>query len=132
MFADNINTEMYFETYNDLQDDDAEIFPGWIEDWNGFLWYCEDYLLNWEYYGQAWEDSSLTLIAKNGQVFYSDRYEKLSDFMKAVRPFNKNHFAAAIMNNDGFEYFWINGWDGLQKLQEYTGWFDMEIYYDWI
>lgn len=130
MFSNNINTEMYFEAYD--EDSDAEVFPSWVEDWKGFLWYCEDFLANWGYDGIADSDSDLMLIAKNGKVFFSSHYDTLADFMKAVRPFKKDHFAAAVMNLAGFEYFWVNGWSGFEKLQEKTGWFDMDVYDDWI
>ena len=134
MFADNENTELYWETYNEFGDDpSACAFPAWVEDWESFKFYCSDYLdpYNWYEFGGD-PDSHLMLIAKNGQIFYSDHYTDLKDFMKAIRPYTANHFAAAIFNQVGFEYFWVNGWDGLQALQKATGWFDMDVYYDWI
>lgn len=130
LFAENINTDMYWDAYNDERDEDAEIFPQWVEDWGGFLFFCDDFITNWDWDGTQWEYSHLTLITKSGQVFHSDHYDTFNNFLKDIKPFSQNHFAAAIMNDNGFEYFWVNGWGGLQRLQEYTGWFDMDVYYD--
>ena len=107
-------------------------FPGWVEDFDGFLFYIMDFIDNWEYSGVQFPDSSLTLITKSGQVINSDHYYDYKDFIQAVKPFTENHFAAAIFNDIGEEYFWVNGWSGYLVLQEYTGWFDMDIYTDWI
>lgn len=131
VFANNLNTETYWDMQNDAEQD-ADVFPMWVEDWYGFLWFAQDYLDNWKNDGIRFTDGNLTLITKSGTIISSDYFESATDFAKALRPFNPNHFAAAIYNEYGYEYFWVNGWDGYQALQEYTGWFDMDIYYDWI
>ena len=139
VFAENVNTETYWDTQRDIDEnpqsyanDTTGVFPMWCETWKSFLWQAQDYLLNWEDGSGRFDDERLTFITKDGRVIDSEDYETAKEFYEALKPFSEKHFAAALFNSFGYEYFWVNGWDGVMALQEYTGWFDLDIYYDWI
>ena len=131
VFADNVNTEQYWE-YLEEHPEDADAFPRWVEKWKDFReWTILDFLDEQNF---AWmnTDTELTLITKSGNVINSRYYGTLKEFLAAAKPFSENHFSAAIFNDFGYETFWVNGWDGAVALQAYTGWFDFDIYEDWI
>ena len=139
VFADNINTETYWEAKRDIEEnpqsyspDTSGIFPMWCEDWKCFIYQAMDFLVNWEEDFARFDDERIVFITKDGHYIHSDDYETSKEFYEALKPFSENHFAAAIFNSFGYEYFWINGWQGAYMLQEYTGWFDFDIYDDWI
>lgn len=125
---------VFLPEYNEQGDAyvEEDFYPKWIEDFDGFLFMIMDFWDNWHDDGIAFEDSFLTLITKDGKYISSNDYFDFKDFYNAIKPFTKNHFAAAIYSEVGEDYFWVNGWDGYQSLQQYTGWFDMDIYYQWI
>ena len=130
VFDYNDNTKFYWDCFEEQGCENS--FPSWVEDWNGFLFFLMDFLENWSYEKVKDSNSSLVLITKNGKYISSEYFEDYNDFMSAIKPFSKNHFAAAIFNDFGEEYFWVNGENGVYALQEYTGWFDFDIYNDWI
>ena len=125
---------VFLPEYNEQGDAyvDDDFYPKWVEEFDGFLWYIMDFWDNWKTDNARDDDSDLTFITKDGKYISAYNFYDFKDFYNAIKPFTEKHFAAAIYSEYGEDYFWVNGWDGYLKLAEYTGWFDMDIYDDWI
>lgn len=137
LFAENEDTESWYElaeeeSINPRPDDKYyPIFPVRVS-WSELKSYYEQLIDNWKYYGEQDDDITVTFCTKAGKIINSDYFTDLRDFKKAVAPVSEKHFLFAIYHEVGYIQFWVNGWDGLLALQQYTNWFDLTLYEDWL
>lgn len=127
-FADNEDTAEFWELEEQYPNDPYEPnFPILLDDWHAAKMFIQQYIDN-----DLPDDENLIIVTKNGTRIYPE-YASTKEFKKALMPFTEKHFAFMIYTDaGGYTMFWFNGWDGLLGLQEYTNWFDLDFYTDWI
>ena len=124
MFAYNKDTLPYWELEEQYPNESGN-FPSMLT-WHDIKLRITDIIDN------GFGDEEYALICtKSGSVIDTSYFDSAKEFNKATRPFTEKHFSFIIFRDyGGYEYFWFNGWDGFLKLQEYTNWFDMDLYDD--
>lgn len=128
LFADNVNTEAFFESGYFPEFRDARNYSGKLQ----MLSYFDDVVDNARYYN-AWsaDDDHYTFGFKNGNVMYVGDGVDPKTVRKNI--FAEKNLRFIILDGSWGTEFWFDGtWEGLQLLQQTTGWFDLEIYEDWI
>lgn len=128
LFARNENTESFFED---------NWFPYMRDEYKDLRGWMRDHIDNGFFYGSFDQDSVLTIGFKNRSVLVLDEgTEPTREIQRKVTPLiaadTKKKPLFVIYDNAYDTMFWFDGWDGLLALQEYTGWFDLTIYEDWL
>lgn len=124
LFAYNENTSYFYEN-ND--------FPEYERDLRSLKWQLEDFVDNAKYFGEFDPDKSFVIGLKNGAIVHVEN-ENPQTILRTIKPsfVEQGKYSFIVYNDVGYLSFWFNGMDGLQQLQEYTGWFDMDLYEDWL
>ena len=126
LFTYNPNTELFF---------DENWFPYMRDEYKDLRGWMKDHIDNGFYYGTFDQDSVLTIGFKNGNVLVLDEgTEPTREIQRKVTLIlsadTKKLPLFVIYDNAYDTMFWFNGEEGLNALQEYTGWFDMTVYED--
>lgn len=122
LFALNDATESFYET---------DYFPARIESLRYMDLALQDHLENCKQFGDYGDDDYFTVCTKSGLIYDVNSMTPAEFGRRIKRPFDKTLLFILYENGADTE-FWVNGFEGLEALQQYTGWFDMDIYTDWI
>ena len=120
-FADNENTEQFW---------DINYFPLLVEDYDDIRAYLRDYIENGEWFGEYNEDEKFAVLTSGGEYINVETLDPKVAHKKLLNKLVKPQFV--IWDTPFDTQFYVRDFEALKKLQEYTGWFDMDIYYDWI
>lgn len=109
---------------------EEDYFPALQEDLHTLQLLLQDYIENAIQFGEYDVDQMFNIMLSNGTLIDVS----MIDPKEAKKRFLTKSFSPIfIVWSNAFDIqFYVKDFNSLWKLQEYTGWFDLDIYDDWI